>query len=45
LGYSDPRKLIADLKEGSIPKVATTPIETKKEPTIDVAPNTIIELR
>jgi hypothetical protein len=49
LGYSDPRKLIADLKEGSIPKVASTPIETKKEeikaPIVDIAPTTIIELR
>jgi hypothetical protein len=49
LGYSDPRKLIADLKEGSIPKLAQTGTETKKEvpkvPTIDVAPTTIIELR
>jgi hypothetical protein len=49
LGYSDPRKLIADLKEGSIPKLAQTAIETKQEipkvPTVDVAPTTIIELR
>jgi hypothetical protein len=45
LGYSDPRKLIADLKEGSIPKVATTPIEPKKEPPINVPPTTTIELR
>lgn len=53
LGYSDPRKLIADLKEGSNPKLAKTNIEPKvepkvepkKEPTVDVAPSTIIELR
>jgi hypothetical protein len=49
LGYSDPRKLIADLKEGSIPKVAQTSVEPKKEPTkvptVEVAPTTIIELR
>ncbi len=49
LGYSDPRKLIADLKEGSIPKVAQTAAETKKEPpsapTVDVPPSNIIELR
>lgn len=49
LGYSDPRKLIADLKEGSIPKIAQTAVTPKKEaplaPTVDVAPTNIIELR
>lgn len=41
LGYSDHRKLIADLKEGSTMKVASTKIEMETVPPINVIPSPV----